>query len=329
MRPLLLVFVFLVGCEGGAIVGGDPTPGPEPTPEPTPDPPTDCEGDETRPGDVDAAGALCEATCLRIEGDLHVSSGTPDLSCLLEVGGDLLIDGYEGERLALPLLEAVGGSLRIDRNRVATVEVPVRLASVGDDLRIDETNGRVEGRFDALRTVGGALVFNVLGGTARFPILGSAGAVEIVGSEITAVDFPALRATTELEIAWAEGVTSLGDIGALEEIDLLWIEALDRMESLGGLRAPEEISGRLALTENPVLDDISGLSGLRRVGGILLRNNFALDDVTPLHGVESIEGDLIIEDCTDLSTADAYALRDAIGPENIGGAVIITGNAKP
>ena len=325
MRLSSLLLVSLLGCPSGD--APDPTPEPEPTPEPTPGP-SECEGDQELAGDVEATDDLCAANrCVTVVGSLHVEAGEPALGCLVEVGGNLLIDGYEGDDLnGLTALQRVGGDFRIDRNRLEVVSAPAGLLSVGGDFEINETNAMLEGRFTALVTVGGDLEFNVLGGTARLPALETVGNLEILGPDVTVVDLGALRVVDLLGIAWSYEMDSLGDIGALETVGELSIQGLDSLDSLGGLVIPAEVTRRVALTENPDIEDISGLAGLRRTGTLLMRNNFSLSDVTALHGIESLSGDLIIEDCTDLRTEDAEALRDAIGIENIGGAVVITGN---
>ena len=71
-----------------------------------------------------------------------------------------------------------------------------------------------------------------------------------------------------------------------------------------------------------------GLEGVRNVGGsLILEENDVLVDVEALHGVVSIGLDLLILGNGLLVTADAEALRDAIGVSDIGGTVTISGNA--
>ena len=78
---------------------------------------------------------------------------------------------------------------------------------------------------------------------------------------------------------------------------------------------------------NQALESLSGLEGLRTVDWALqIHSNQALTDVTALHEVTSVGYGLTITDNTELLTSDAEALRDAIGTDNIGSSVTISGN---
>ena len=78
---------------------------------------------------------------------------------------------------------------------------------------------------------------------------------------------------------------------------------------------------------NDVLTSLDGLEDLVSIGGMLrLDDNEYLSDVMALHGVISVGSDFTITDNLELLTADAEALRDAIGTSNIGGTVTIGGN---
>jgi hypothetical protein len=317
------------GCgSSGTLPSSDFTPeeAPEETPEPTPDAgPCDPTDDGTF---VAGPGFCARDACATIDGSLTIDASldtSEDISCIVSVTGDLVIEGWGAEALDLPVLDEVGGDLVIRSNYFDRLAAFPSLRRVGGSMTISETNAELTGRFQALTSVR-ALEVLVLGGAANFPVLETAERVEILGSDLAAVDLPALRRVGVLSLAWADGMTVLGDIGALETVDEIFFEGLSSLESLGGLVVPPDVPTRVALTEHPVLSDITALAGLRRVGTLLLRNNFGLADVTPLYGIESLSGDLIIEDNTALGTAGAEALRDAIGVENIAGFVVIDGN---
>jgi len=75
------------------------------------------------------------------------------------------------------------------------------------------------------------------------------------------------------------------------------------------------------------LVDFSGLENLEVIGGDFMVDwNSVLSDVRALHGITSVGSDFTITDNTELLTEDAEALRDAIGTDNIGGTVTISGN---
>jgi hypothetical protein len=63
-------------------------------------------------------------------------------------------------------------------------------------------------------------------------------------------------------------------------------------------------------------------------GQLLIDENPALSDVTALHGVESVASDFHVSENATHATTAVEALRDAIGSENIGGNVTISGNGR-
>jgi hypothetical protein len=109
--------------------------------------------------------------------------------------------------------------------------------------------------------------------------------------------------------------------------DTLTLNGNDALTGLTGLGALKSVGG-LALTLNPALFDLSGLSRLDLVGAtLLIDRNDALVDLSPLMGVDLVEGDLVITDNESLPTAEAERLRDNI--DEIRGAVRIEDNLPP
>ena len=79
--------------------------------------------------------------------------------------------------------------------------------------------------------------------------------------------------------------------------------------------------------QGSALTSFNGLENLLTIGEDLhIKDNVVLTDVSALHGVTSVGEDFVVKDNTSLPTADAEALRDAIGVTNIGGTVLIIGN---
>ncbi|MBA2320284.1 MAG: hypothetical protein H0V89_03925, partial [Deltaproteobacteria bacterium] len=88
------------------------------------------------------------------------------------------------------------------------------------------------------------------------------------------------------------------------------------------------ITGDLRLDSQALLAAAPVMPALRTVGGdVVVTGTAALTSLDGWLGIESVDGDLTITDNTALSTSEAEALLDAIGVENIGGAVTLSGNA--
>jgi len=119
------------------------------------------------------------------------------------------------------------------------------------------------------------------------------------------------------------GLTNLTTIG-----DHLGVYGNDSLINFDGLDSLTTIQVSLNVTDNPALVDFSGLETLTIIEeqDFTVSSNHVLADVTALHGLTSIGDAFTISDNVDLLTEDAEALRDAIGTENIGGTVTISGN---
>ena len=100
------------------------------------------------------------------------------------------------------------------------------------------------------------------------------------------------------------GVTALTELSCLEEVH-------------GGLTIYDTA---LLVIELPALETVDG--------SLYLSDNTDLADITSLHGVLNVADNLTITDNAMLTDADAQALVDAIGSENIGGDVTIEGNGE-
>ena len=104
------------------------------------------------------------------------------------------------------------------------------------------------------------------------------------------------------------------------------VSNLDDVLSLAGLQDLTEV-GTLEVGVLLALTDLDALANLTTVNGLVEVNcNDSLTSVAGLGNLRFVGGDLEITDNPSLSTADAEALVDAIGRENIYGEVIIERN---
>ena len=248
--------------------------------------------------DLGAATSLGE---LELDADLVLL----DLSALTDVAGGLFVRAPPLNALDLGALTRVGGDLTL-RGALGALSLGA-LGEVGGALRLQpEAAPTID--LPALLTVGGSADLSAAAATTvDAPLLESVGGQLSFGPSgvLEAVSAPALQTAGSLLIAEDPALTSLD---------------LQALASLG-----TDLSLRSLFS----LPDLSGLSGLRTVGGgVFISGNTALTSVSGLGLVESVGGDVRIEGNVLLPTAAAQALVNTdIGRENIAGSVLISGNA--
>lgn len=258
---------------------------------------------------------------------------------LADIGGDLeLVDNDNSAFLySFTRLEEIGGHLIISGNEtLAEIQGFDHLADVVEEVSITDN--------PALVTLGG------------FRILTEVGSLTIAETALEEIDgFNDLVAVT------TDGVSVVDnpDLGFLELFGNLQfitgdveVRANPRLVILHAGFVLQQIDGSLVVEDNPLLDEIVVFPTVSAWNGsLILRNNDALItaagvgppldvgadlvfddndslvDVSTFHTVTGVSGDLQVTDNTALPTANADALRDAIGIGNIGGAVDISGNA--
>jgi hypothetical protein len=85
--------------------------------------------------------------------------------------------------------------------------------------------------------------------------------------------------------------------------------------------------GALTISQNSLLATLSGLESLSEIRGpLVIVENGALSSIEALASVRSIQGDLAIENNPTLPTCQGENLVEAIGSENIEGAISIANN---
>ena len=240
-------------------------------------------------------------------GELSVSGAfdTLDLSSLQSTTGDLTlaIDGVDD--LELGALEVVGGSLEVS----------------GEAETVD---------FTALELSGGTVSINLPATTS----------LDFSSLEQVFTDF-----TLELNGATSVDLSALSSVGGSAlflrspDLDTLSLPALtsvgtvtfESLTQVSDLSVPllATTTGSVEVVECDGITDLDGFSGLTTIGASLtVVGNDLLDDVSGLSGVTSIGSNVRIEDNPSLATSDAEALVESdIGEANIGGGVLITGNA--
>ena len=180
----------------------------------------------------------------------------------------------------------------------ATADCPENVlhGDVGDDVPFDpgrpplatvtEVTGNVtigphwERETGCLRRVGGNLTFS-MGGAPITTSLSGLGRLEVVAGDLLIDDGNGDR------LVGVQGLTSLRSVGGDFTLHAYWATSLHGLEQL------ESVGGDLALTAAVYLQSLSGLSGLRRVGGSLLimgTSGDAFEDLQGLEGLRELGG---------------------------------------
>jgi len=283
--------------------------------------PAACADSELIEGNLDWSGegqSICGDAPITLDGDLLVWSDADDLSglaCLCRVNGDVVFIG--NTRLTalsgLDGLTSVGGDLLLLGNLLLQdLSALSNLTAIEGALHL-ERNGlllRVAG-LESLARTGGLLIVD---NNSLSTLSGFAGLVDIDGALF-------VRGNNQLgSLAGLESLTGLAGPLRVET------SALTSLTGLESLTAVSE--GSLRLDENQRLTSLAGLEGLGDIGEDLsLRRNPALVDISALHAVRSVGVNFTVTDNRELSTDAVYALLDAIGEENIGSTITISGNA--
>jgi len=226
------------------------------------------------------------------------------LTTLQVTGNDSLED-----ILALQGLAMVGeGGVSVSGASLLSYEGLDNLAAVDGDLTISASAGGTSlAGLGGLETVGGTAYLNVSG----LATLDGLGPLAAVGGDLWIHGDPALVDLDALSsLVTIGGTLHVGDIG-----------------STSGLNALVDVGG-LVVASTTSLRDLDGLSGVVTVGGDLeISGNTALDSLSGLYSVTRVGGGFRVVDNLSVSDAEAWALVDEIGAENIAGAIQIEGNA--
>jgi len=239
-----------------------------------------------------------------------------DVYDLRDVGNDLIVaDNDSWELMWLSTfgkLVTVGGDLIVADNAIVVrVTGFTELESVSGSVRIYDNLAATEiDGFDNLATIDGDLEVR------NNPLLASEDAFNLivsVGGTLSVVDNPTLTIISGLSYP-----TTLGG---------LHFEGLTSLPDLKGFGDLTFVSGNLEIVSSGApMFDISGFSDLTSVGGTLvIDGNVGLANLTGFGVLNNVGADLEVTDNPLLSDAEAQSFAD--GVSNVGGTVVISGNA--
>jgi hypothetical protein len=297
-----------------------------PIEQPTTSPPDVCATLVSLEGD--ATAGLCGSGVNTVTGNVVVSE-VGDVTCLCEVGGDLVLDETEA---ALPHLGAVGGSIVVGELLTA-LELP-ELTAVGGDLDAVGASSVVEVLLPELVSIGGdvRVVDAWLIEALELPSLG-----EVIGS-IEVANAPAM-VWLELPRLVAVG----GDVLISEALALPNIDSMGAVVSIGGdLRAEqvgmgtfngfirtESIGGDIVVADNPNLLSFFGFQALVEVGGAIeVARNPILRELISFPDLETLGDSMTIDDNRDLEVFDGFPHLAEIRSDEFGmGRLSVQGSA--
>ncbi|MFT4626008.1 MAG: hypothetical protein ACI8PZ_004679 [Myxococcota bacterium] len=251
------------------------------------------------------------------------------------VGGDLAVHGTDLPAIdGFDQLVEVPGELSLTINRLATrIDGFHALERVGRALRIAANDDLEQvSAFGALTEVGLdgdvedeshqlRIAFNfALTEVDGFGALTHAGAISIVGNEALAGPSLSALTTVEHELALrASGATTIDGLGALTAAGSIEVTGHTRLRSLGGFNRVPSV-GTVLVADNPLLEQIGGLSGLTSVeGDLALERMRRLTAITGLEAITRVGGDLVLRDLAALPAPLVDAFVDRV---TVDGAVI-------
>ncbi|MBN93764.1 MAG: hypothetical protein CL928_06770 [Deltaproteobacteria bacterium] len=299
-----------------------------------------CSHYDTVVGSLHVLGAslsqLEPLACLRwVEGDVRVSATALvalSLPELATVSGGLLVEDNEQLQVVdLPELVVVGGDLAITGQPLLTSYDLQRLVEVGEDLTVAYVTALSELGLPWLRAVGGDLWVRHNDLLTSF----TAELLETVGGMAWVSSNASLSSVNLASLTTTGGELYFGRDPELESI------VLPLVQSTGGLRISS--NARLDTLELPSLFEVWGEVGDVRVssnsvlltlslpGLQIIADHFfvAGNDLLEsfqLSQLDIVGGTFYVIRNPSLPTSAAEALRDSVGPEDIGNEAIIEDN---
>lgn len=299
-----------------------------------PEPAEPCATLAPAPGDHPLDASLCR-DYNALSGDLVVEGDASALSCLCSVEGELELSSAGGS-VHLPLLSAVGGSVRLQGSSITTLDLP-ELRTVGGSLIVVDNPSLERLSLDHLRELG-ALTVTDNERLQRLDLssvhrIHKGGLLIERNDQIEVIDLARLsHLEGDLVIALHPRLEQLNNLDAIEYIGghleirdnaMSWMGEMPRLESLGGnlvlsgnsglgvwvaLGDTTTIGGGVQISGNPELEILSIGRSLQTVGGRLeIVDNASLSEIDPLPALTRIDDVLEIRGNPSLVALPGFA----------------------
>ena len=252
----------------------------------------------------------------------------------MTVGGDLTLVDLPAlvDMTGAGALDFVDGNFTVEATGDHTFEGLEVIRRVRQAFIVRDSEASLEG-LDSLATVGGTLF---LDDVSRMPSLEGLSGLAEVGGHLRIDDAPTLNSLNGLSnlrnisgILWLTktNVTSLTGLSRIIAVGGLHLDTNTELVSTAGLSPVVEFS-ELVLHWNSSLVDLTHLDTVRTVTGPLtVSGHVALAQIEELYGISAVDGDVTIVNNVALSSDEANGLVDAIGRDNIGGEIDVSGNS--
>lgn len=310
----------------------------------TPDP-ADCDDEpviyEGDVGEAEIAGLCADGCARRVTGsvtlDATALTDLDELSCVTEIGGDLLVRQNEAlsSIAGLAALTTVGGDLSVGEytctwtdqwecvgtgNPALTSYDGLQgLVSVGGWLSLADNDAVVEPgvRFEHLTSIGPSAetwLSIMIGGHAAlttvpdFPLItDQVGITEVWGNDalVSLAGFSSFQQVESLLIAANPALESPLGLGALTQSTGSIVFAGNGIVSLYGLEALEAVGGALEFWDNDAMLSYEGLNNLASIGYWMQNiDNDALTDLRGLDALRTVGMDFNVMDNDALVSVD-------------------------
>jgi len=256
------------------------------------------------------------------------------LGSLHTVGGDFTVRALTGlaDMSGAGRLDFVDGSFIVENTGSHDFTGLDNIRRVRQAFILRDSEASLVG-LDSLSSIGGTLLIEQA--TRLTSLDGLSGLAEI-GGHLRIEDAPTLNSlsgpsnlrniTGSLWLAQTN-VTSLSGISGIIAVGGVHLDTNPYLTSTAGLPPVIQLS-ELVLHWNADLVDLTHLDTIRTVDGPLtISGHASLAQLDELYTIEAVTGDVTIVNNVAMSAEEAQGLVDAIGPENIGGTIEVSGNS--
>ena len=217
------------------------------------------------------------------------------------------------------------GNLTIEGDKITSVEPLSCLCAVGGSVEISHTLLINLKGLATLTEIDGSLTItdNPLE-SVQFRDLTAIGDDIVINNNLSLVE---TKLPSLIEVGGDFGVHHAGlDLGGFSALQTVGGDVVIS-EPSGEMEALKSVGGSMTFSDTD-LSFVGSYDSLTSIGvDLTIEDNGLLSNVDGLMGLESIGNDLQITDNESLPMSAATDLRDAIGTSNIGGSVMISGNA--
>ncbi|UOQ71377.1 hypothetical protein [Hymenobacter cellulosilyticus] len=234
--------------------------------------------------------AVRQSGCTTVE-NLSISGGIPGVTT----------DGIY-DLSPLSFITAVQGTVSLSLNGITNIQALANIRQIGGGLYIQSATGLSDislGDFSSLETVGEDLI-----------ITGNTSLTNIAG-------FAQLRSAKSVTITLNSGLGNITGLNALSATGALYISQCARLRSISGLNnlATVRIAPTIpptplpapvvSITDNPLLEEITGLASLATSGSMTIYKNPALKELAGFNNLKSLTS-LYIGDNPAMTTISGF-----------------------